>query len=525
MDQPTLQTPPATPNGTVYAAGPAARRPDRRRTYALAALALLLLAGAAAYLLRPRPAPQITTAPVVRKALAAAVTATGTVNPQDTISVGAQVSGTIQAILADFNDPVRKGQVLVRLDPTTFQAALDQANGSLAQARAAWQAAQANAAAAASTALAAGDTAAASADNVRVAQAAEASADADVAKATAAAALATQTLARDRSLLAQGYIAQSQVDADASNAIAAQSALQSATVAARQARMQLSSAQNQAKATAAQRSASQSQAAGLAGSAAAAFAAIRTAQAQVAQAQQNLDHTVVTSPVDGTVIARNVSIGQTVAASFQTPTLFTIAKDLNKMEVDLAVGEPDVGNLRTGQPVSFTVLAFPGVTFHGTVAQIRINPTTIQNVVTYDTVVYADNADRRLRPGMTASAAIVTSHVDDALVVPLAALSFRPASAGPRPRGSGSPHPGAQSDWGNTGEAANATLQPGSSGSVAVLEAGKLRRVAVRVRLISAGEAAVEPLAGAGLAAGDAVAVSSSNGASEVVQRAPGMFR
>ena len=152
------------------------------------------------------------------------------------------------------------------------------------------------------------------------------------------------------------------------------------------------------------------------------------------------------------MIARNVSIGQTVAASFQTPTLYTIAKDLTKMEIDLAVGEPDIGSVRVGQSVDFTVLAYPSYTFHGNVAQVRENPTTIQNVVTYDTVVYENNTDGRLRPGMTASASIKVAHADNALVVPLAALSFHTAAQQPRFGPSAAPRgTPASTSWGNTG--------------------------------------------------------------------------
>jgi HlyD family secretion protein len=488
-------------------------------------VAALVLVAIGVYLARSKPAPSVTTATVVRKTLAALVTATGTVNPQDTISVGAQVSGTIEEIDADFNDPVRAGQILARLDPTPFQASFDQANASLAQAQAQWEAAQANASGASSNAAAANASAAASAEGVRVAEAAVTSADAEVTKNQAALTLAKQTLARDRTLLDSGYIAQSQYDADSSAEIAAESALSSAVVSASQTRIQLSVAQNQAKAGGASSAASSAQAIGSTKTAAANLAAIRAAQATVRQAQLNLNHTVITSPVNGTIIARNVSIGQTVAASFQTPTLYTIAKDLTKMEVDIAVGEPDVGSLRVGQPVTFTVLAFPSTLFRGTVAQVRINPTTIQNVVTYDTVIYENNASGLLKPGMTANASIQTALVNDALVVPLAALSFRPQARAPQPHPSGSAHPSNQSEWGNTGTAATTSLNPGSLGQVTVVDNGTFRTVPVRLRLISGGEAAIEPLDGKTLATGDLVATATSQGASAVVQRAPGMFR
>ena len=118
----------------------------------------------------------------------------------------------------------------------------------------------------------------------------------------------------------------------------------------------------------------------------------------------------------------------TVAASFSTPVLFTIAQDLSKMEVDLAVGEPDIGSVKVGEPVDFTVLAYPNTTFTGTVSQVRQNPTVVSNVVTYDTVVIVNNNDGLLRPGMTANAMIQTQNVANALIVPLQALEYRPSA-------------------------------------------------------------------------------------------------
>ncbi len=502
------------------------RQPVGKRVYWIVVAALVIVGALGiAYLLRPKAGPQITTAPVVRETLVAIVTATGTVNPQDTISVGTQVSGTIQTIDADYNDRVRRGQVLATLDPTLFQAALDQARGSLSEAQAQSQAAIANAHGATSTTAAAYANADAAAQNARVAQAAVTSANANVDKARAALALSQETLARDRQLLGAGYIAQSQYDTDYANEVAADAGLSSAVVAARQAQMQLSAARSQARAGSATGNASASQATGLEKSVTADLAAIDGARAQVQQATINLSHTVITSPVDGTVIARNVSIGQTVAASFQTPTLYTIAKDLAKMEIDLAVGEPDIGSVKAGQRVDFTVLAYPNYTFHGTVAQVRENPTTLQNVVTYDTVVYENNADGHLRPGMTANASIQVAHTDNALVVPLAALSFRTAVPQPHAKATAAPHATpASTSWGNTGATQNATLAAGSLAQVNVVDHGNLHAVPVRIILVSGGQAAIEPI-GQTLAPGAQVAVSLTTQQSQTPARAPGMFR
>ncbi|MGH7894151.1 MAG: efflux RND transporter periplasmic adaptor subunit [Candidatus Binatia bacterium] len=158
-------------------------------------------------------------------------------------------------------------------------------------------------------------------------------------------------------------------------------------------------------------------------------AGIKQAQASLEEAQVNLAYTDILSPVNGVVVSRNVDVGQTVAASFQTPTLFLIAEDLTKMQVDTNVSESDVGSVREGQPATFTVDAYPGVPFHAVVAQVRNAPTTVQNVVTYDIVVAVDNAGMALKPGMTANVSITTAHRDGVLRIPARALRFRPEGA------------------------------------------------------------------------------------------------
>jgi len=166
---------------------------------------------------------------------------------------------------------------------------------------------------------------------------------------------------------------------------------------------------------------------------------IQQRQAELHAAQVNLDYTNIISPVDGTVVSRNITIGQTVAASFQTPTLFLIAQDLTKMQVDTNVSETDVGNAKVGQKASFTVEAYPDRTFWGTVSQVREAPITVQNVVTYDVVVSVDNPDFALLPGMTANTRINTDERDDVLRVPLKALRFTPHGA---EQAAASPHSG-----------------------------------------------------------------------------------
>jgi HlyD family secretion protein len=403
------------------------------------------------------------------------VTATGTVNPQNTILVGTQDSGTITEQDADYNSVVKKGQILTRIDPTSFRAALANAEAAEAQAS--------NTAAASLSGVASAE------QNALAARDALASARSQVAKAKAALDLANLTLHRDRALLQPGYVPQQQVDTDVSNAASARAAYDAAMIAVPQARAALDASLAQAQSAQA--------------SAAASREAVDVQHAVVATARYNLDQTVIRSQVKGTVIARNITIGQTVAASFQTPTLFTLGQDLTKMEVDVAVGEPDIGGVRAGQIADFTVLAYPNRTFHGFVYQVRQNPTTINNVVTYDTVVYVDNKDGALYPGMTANASIHVAKVTDALVVPIAALQYAPPQARHiTPAGAS-----ATSPWGATEASLTRTIIAGRSGRLYVLRDGKLVRLAVRVMLVSGTEAAVNA-AGAALRIGDRVVTS-----------------
>jgi len=162
-------------------------------------------------------------------------------------------------------------------------------------------------------------------------------------------------------------------------------------------------------------------------------ATIDLRQAQLDAAQINLDYTNITSPVDGTVVSRNVTMGQTVAASFQTPTLFLIATDLTTMQVDTNVSESDIGGLKDGDKTTFTVDAFPKQTFEGRVSQVRQSPQNVQNVVTYDVVVSADNSDLTLKPGMTAATRIVTESRENVIRVPNQALRYRPSNSSTTP--------------------------------------------------------------------------------------------
>ncbi len=156
---------------------------------------------------------------------------------------------------------------------------------------------------------------------------------------------------------------------------------------------------------------------------------VKIKEGALQKAKADLEHCTITSPIDGTVISRSVDVGQTVAASLQAPVIFTIANDLTKMQIDANVAEADVGAVEKDQSVDFTVDAFPSRTFHGKVVQVRNAPITVQNVVTYDTVISVSNADLKLKPGMTANVSFVIAHKDDVLKVANAALRYRPAGA------------------------------------------------------------------------------------------------
>ncbi|HZZ64517.1 MAG TPA: efflux RND transporter periplasmic adaptor subunit [Candidatus Baltobacteraceae bacterium] len=487
---------------------------DRRLRMLLAALAIAALLAGAFTISRSKAAPVYQTQTVLQQDLTQSVTASGTVNPQNTVTVGTQVSGTISQIFVDFNSKVRQGQVLAKLDTSQLAAQLQQAQASLAQAQAQASAQQQTAGAAQANIAVSRASSAAQTAAAQAAQAGIATADANVTKSQSALRLAQQTVSRDKSLLANGYIAQSQLDADQSNAVAAQSALQASQAAAAQARAQAASSVNQAQAANAQASVSTSQAGASSDNTLAAQAAVAAAQAQVAQDQLNMQRAVITSPVDGTVIDRAVSVGQTVAASLQTPTLFTIAQNLNKMEVDIAVGEPDIGNVRPGDTVNFSVLAYPNQTFRGTVQQVRENPTTVSNVVTYTVITYVENTGNKLMPGMTANATINVQTQHGALVVPAQALSYRPSGSGKHTHrkgtstsGASTPAASSTSPWGQTTASAGGAAGAGASGLVFVLDKGKAKPVRVQVTMVSGTQAAVTPVTGT-LSAGDEVIVA-----------------
>lgn len=331
-----------------------------------------------------KPKLQFETSKVEQGKIIAKVTASGTLSAIVTVQVGSQVSGRIAALYADFNSPVKKGQLIAKIDPPLFQASVDQARANLA-------AAQGN-----------------------------------LVKARVQAVDARRQYERQKELAARKLNAQADLDTAQATADGAD-----------------------AQVTAAEGTVAQTRAA-------------------LQSAEVNLAYTNILSPTNGTVISRNVDVGQTVAASLQAPTIFVIAEDLAKMQVDTSVSEADVGRLKSGMPASFTVDAYPGEIFRGQVRQIRNAPQTVQNVVTYDAVIDVDNSDLKLKPGMTANVTFVYAEMDDVLKVPNSALRFRPppsllgdakgGGTGGRPAGTGAAGTGAA---GATGGGTGGGQRPG----------------------------------------------------------------
>ena len=252
---------------------------------------------------------------ITRGDLRQVVSATGEIQPVNTVNVGSQVSGTIDNLYVDFNSKVKKGDVLLTIEPSVLQASVDESKASL---------------------------------------------DSAISQRN----FAKSEYERNKSLYAEGFIARAEME------------------------------QSQTQYEQAEQS-------------------VKRAQSTYDRAVTNLGYATISSPVDGTVISRKVDVGQTVAASFQTPDLFEIAEDLTKMQIETAVSEADIGVIQEGQPVTFTVDAYPTETFAGTVRQIRLSPTTTSNVVVYTVVIDVDNTDLRLMPGMTAFVTVIISERDN----------------------------------------------------------------------------------------------------------------
>jgi len=341
------------------------------------------------------------TVAVERGLIQASVTATGTLNAVVDVQVGSQVSGNIKALYADFNTKVTKGQLVALIDPEAFQTQVDQAQAALGSAHSATTTLEAQVIKANS--------------DVAGTVASEKGAESTAAKDRANELNAKTQSQRSDSLFSAGLISQQDHDSAIATYDAAQAQAAADQSQIEAAKQTIQSAQAQVQVTQSQLSSGRAQE--------------RQAQAVVQQAKINLAHTRITAPVDGTVIARRMDVGQTVAASFAAPTIFEIAQDLTKMQLDTNVDESDIGNITAGQTATFTVDAYPGTTFRGQVTDVRKAPINAQNVVTYDVVIAVSNPDLKLFPGMTANARILTAKLDDSLKVPNAVLRLHPSAA------------------------------------------------------------------------------------------------
>src|SRR6266481_6045690 len=326
--------------------------------------------------------PRFRTAKVERGPVTDTVSTTGTLNAVVTVQVGSQVSGQVKELFADFNSQVKRNQLVARIDPEKFQAAVAQAKAQVDMAKA----------------------------NV-LNQRALVVAKAQTAKAQVAVVDSRRTLTRNQDLKRKGFIAQADEDT-------AQAAYDSAVAQAESAKAQEEAQASQIRSAEAQLRVTEAQLQS-------AIANVVQQEAGLRQAQVDLDHTEIRAPVDGVVVSRTVDVGQTVAASLQAPTLFTIAQDLTQMHVETNVDEADVGRIREGLRATFTVDSFANQNFSGEVMQVRKAPQVLQNVVTYNVVISARNPELKLLPGMTANVRLVVAQKDGVLKVPNAALRFR----------------------------------------------------------------------------------------------------
>lgn len=404
-------------------------------------------------------APAYTVMTVRRGNLATTISATGKVQAVTTVQVGTQVSGTVSELHADFNDHVKAGQVIARLDPAQIEAQLQQAKASLAATQAAVATARSNSESQAASVLASKANVDHAASVLLEADRAYQSTKALVEAGVAAARLLETAEAAKSQAVAQ----KAQADAQYNQAVAQAQASKS----------QLDQAQAQAT----------------------------QSKASVDVAAVNLERTIIRAPIDGVVVSRNVDVGQTVAASLQAPTLFLIAQDLTKMQVLADVDEAGVGQLNADSKVSFTVDAFPTETFQGRISQIRLSPNVMQNVVTYTAVVSVANPKLQLRPGMTATVTATVAEKRDVLVVPNSALRFKPETT---------QAPAAQ------GGKKGATR--GNGATLYKVEGTKLKPVLVRLGMT---DGASSELIGGELAEGDRIAAPGQQQAASQQKQQP----
>ncbi|MGQ3359042.1 MAG: efflux RND transporter periplasmic adaptor subunit [Phreatobacter sp.] len=349
------------------------------------------------------------TARADRGDVVAAVNATGTINPISTVVVGSQVSGQVLEIIADYNSQVEAGQVLARLDPTQVKARLDGARADLANVRAARQVQLAQIEQARS--------------EINRAEAVRLDATAKLAQVEAQLAEAERNFVRQRELGARGAVAQAVIDTARANAEGQRAGRDSA-------RAQIASAEASKRSIEAALRVAEAQIGTI-------DAQIAQREAVVRQIEVDLANTEIRSPVKGTVVQRQVELGQSVAASLQAPTLFLVAQDLRSMEIYANVDEADVGRVRSGQAVTFSVNAYPGREFRGEVRLVRLGSQTVQNVVIYTAIISFQNPRMELMPGMTATLRVISDRREGVLRVPNAALRWRPAGTGAPERPAG----------------------------------------------------------------------------------------
>jgi HlyD family secretion protein len=370
------------------------------RTHWQAALVLLLVPSVllAALATVGEREPLYLTAPVTRGTMTSLVTATGTVRPVGEVRVGSELSGRIAELLVDFDDSVHEGQPLARLDPQVFRAIVREAEAALEIAEA----------------------------NLLMQEAALARAEAELATAHATRAVGSAETAGVRAQREEAERELARIRALAQEAIISGSELDRAQARAATATALLRAAETQELAgDATTRGAEAALKMGLAGLQNAA-AEVKRSRAVLERATVDLERSIIRSPIDGVVIGRNVDSGQTVTVGLEAPTLFTLAQDLRRMEVHAQVDQADIGRVAVGQTAYFAVDAHPEHVFSGNVMQIRKSPQIVQNIVTYTVIISADNPQLLLLPGMTAILRITIVETENTLMLPAAALRFRP---------------------------------------------------------------------------------------------------
>src|SRR5262245_17562260 len=365
--------------------------PFKSRSF-VAIIVIILVGGGLAYWAWGRekaPVSQVIKGKVDRGNIRVSVTATGTLEAVHTVQVGSQISGIVSALHADYNSKVKKGQLLAEIDPRTLQSQLLSEQASAAQVNARLQSSQAdliNQQANLTQVQA----------NLKVAQVTD-----DNNK---------LLYERAKQLKDKGLIAQADLDVAKTNYESSSAKVEQAKAAIQQAEAQIKSKQASIEEVKSQ---------------------IVGAKAQLDRAQINLDLTKIYSPVDGVVISRSVDLGQTVAASLSAPVLFLIAEDLTRMQVKANIDEADIGKITPEVRASFTVDAYPNDTFIGQISEVRLEPSTVQNVVTYGVIISVDNAQLKLKPGMTSNLTLIVDEHDGVLTVPNAALRFNPPGLTP----------------------------------------------------------------------------------------------